>query len=404
MTTDRPDRAGLRIEPGLDGTRYVLPPRHLEQGRKIGIGLLVVGLFVGAFMFFWMSAPIGSALDTEGPMRWFLFLFGLMGLPGLLVGLGLIVVGVGLLTGASRCEVAVEPARLATTEIVGCIRWTWRRPVQDIERFVAGTKSKLSRRSSTSPSDMEANAILAEGEDMKDLWIAPGYPSELTHELLGHLQRAVGHAEVEIMPLSGEVTGEGTRAALDGGPEPAVIRPMGSDIVIEEQSSGTTLIVPPAGLFKGSKGLFLMSVIWLLVCGGIFGVVLKESFSGSKGGDIGMVVLMALLFVAIGVALLLCAINMGRRRVLLVASKELLAYRRTGPFGTREQKMHTGDLASIRVGPSGMSVNDKPVMELQIHTQSGKKRGLLSQRKLDELEWIAFELRQATGLPEQMRS
>jgi hypothetical protein len=404
MTTGRPDAAGLRIEPGLDGTRYILPARSREQCAKLGLVFLVVGLFVGAFMFFWMSMPIGSAFDTEGPMRWFLLLFGLMGLPGLLVGLGLMVGGVGLLTGASRCEVTVAPALLAATEVVGFIRWTKRRPVQDIERFVVGTKPKLARRSGTSSSSLEANMILAEGEDMKDLWIAPGYSDDLTHELLGHLRRAVAHAEVEIMPLSGEVVDEGARADLDGGPEPAVIRPAGSDIVIEEQSSGTTLIVPPAGLIKGSKGLFLMSVIWLLFCGGIFGFVLKESFSGSKGGETGMVVLMALVFVGAGVVMLLCAINMGRRRVLLVASKELLAYRRMGPFGTREQKMHTGDLAAIRVGPSGMTINDKPVMELQIHTQSGRKRGLLSQRKLEELEWIAFELRQATGLPGQMLS
>jgi hypothetical protein len=46
---------------------------------------------------------------------------------------------------------------------------------------------------------------------------------------------------------------------------------MESDIVTEEQHSGTTLIVPPTGLFKGSKGLFPMSLIWLVMSRGIFG-------------------------------------------------------------------------------------------------------------------------------------
>ena len=49
----------------------------------------------------------------------------------------------------------------------------------------------------------------------------------------------------------------------------------------------------------------------------------------------------------------------------------------------------------IEVGPSGTEVNDVPINELQIHLISGKKRGLLSQRRDEELRWIAAELRKA---------
>jgi hypothetical protein len=47
------------------------------------------------------------------------------------------------------------------------------------------------------------------------------------------------------------------------------------------------------------------------------------------------------------------------------------------------------------LGRSGMEVNDKPVMELQIVCKDGKKVGFLSQRNEGELLWIAAVLRQA---------
>ena len=65
-----------------------------------------------------------------------------------------------------------------------------------------------------------------------------------------------------------------------------------------------------------------------------------------------------------------------------------------------------GELSAIRIGPSGMSVNDVPVMELQIHPKDGKKVGLLSQLDDEEIDWIAAHLRKAlnvgkrgTGVP-----
>ena len=48
-----------------------------------------------------------------------------------------------------------------------------------------------------------------------------------------------------------------------------------------------------------------------------------------------------------------------------------------------------------------MSVNDQPVRELQIQPKQGKTVGLLAQLNDEELEWVAYELRQQTGLPRQ---
>ncbi len=42
-----------------------------------------------------------------------------------------------------------------------------------------------------------------------------------------------------------------------------------------------------------------------------------------------------------------------------------------------------------------MTINARPVMELQIHAGSGNKRGMLSQLPEDEPSWIASVLRTA---------
>jgi hypothetical protein len=74
--------------------------------------------------------------------------------------------------------------------------------------------------------------------------------------------------------------------------------------------------------------------------------------------------------------------------------------RRIGPFGTKERLLPRAELAAICIGPSGMAVNDRPVMELQFHLHAPKKRvGCLSQLTDEELRWLAYELRRRLQLP-----
>ena len=57
------------------------------------------------------------------------------------------------------------------------------------------------------------------------------------------------------------------------------------------------------------------------------------------------------------------------------------------------------EIAAIRVAPSGVKVNNRDIIELQIHLADGRpKLGLLSERKDDELEWVAAVLRRTLGV------
>ena len=63
---------------------------------------------------------------------------------------------------------------------------------------------------------------------------------------------------------------------------------------------------------------------------------------------------------------------------------------------TKEFLWEANELSEIRVGHSGMSVNDIPVNELQIVDADGKKAlGLLGQLDDQELRWIRAKLSQA---------
>jgi hypothetical protein len=110
------------------------------------------------------------------------------------------------------------------------------------------------------------------------------------------------------------------------------------------------------------------------------------------------VLLFVALFWLIGIGLLLGGINMGRRQAGLAVAGGTLMILQTGLFGKKHREWPLSDLSSIRVGPSGMEVNDVPVLQLQIHDADGKQVGLLAGRSDEELEWLAHELRTAAQL------
>jgi hypothetical protein len=64
----------------------------------------------------------------------------------------------------------------------------------------------------------------------------------------------------------------------------------------------------------------------------------------------------------------------------------------TGLFGSRQRSWPLEEVEVIRAGPSGMTVNDRPVLELQIDDGGEAKFGLLAGRSDEELHWLAREL------------
>lgn len=103
--------------------------------------------------------------------------------------------------------------------------------------------------------------------------------------------------------------------------------------------------------------------------------------------------------VALAIGLLTSSIHMGRRTAALEVDAGRLRVETRGLFGTKRREWTRADINAIRADASGMEVNERPVIELQIHPCAGKKMGLLAGRKEDELCWMASRLRRALNVP-----
>jgi hypothetical protein len=173
---------------------------------------------------------------------------------------------------------------------------------------------------------------------------------------------------------------------------------------LEQQADGLTLTLPAAGVWRGSKGLFGFSLLWLALtlpgAGGFLAAALSGGMKGTGWGALLPLCILAL-FLVIGISLLLGAINMGKRQAVFAVVGETLMVLYTGIFGSKRQEWKREQIADIRTGPSGIEVNHTPEIELQILPHSGKKFGMLAGREVQELQWMATVLRRALRVPQE---
>ena len=176
--------------------------------------------------------------------------------------------------------------------------------------------------------------------------------------------------------------------------------PADSRITIERFPDGLTIQLPPAGL-SGAQGLLVVAFAWIAIVGIITAVLAASFFGGNRQPDKAVWVLPLFLsvFWLVGIGLLLAGLNMARRRAAFAITGGTLMVIQTGLFGSKTRDFEPGDVEAVRVGPSGMEVNDVPVRELQIFDGGAAKFSLLAGRSDAELDWLAAELRQALQVP-----
>src|SRR5262245_28495890 len=110
-------------------------------------------------------------------------------------------------------------------------------------------------------------------------------------------------------------------------------------------------------------------------------------------------VLMVSLFWLIGLVLMASAIHLGRRRTAFAVNNSRVFAIQSGLFGTKRREWGIDDLATVRVGPSGMETGDQPIMQVQFVPREGKPFGVLTGHEEPELEWVATVLRRALKTP-----
>ena len=167
---------------------------------------------------------------------------------------------------------------------------------------------------------------------------------------------------------------------------------------MDKFEGGLTLQVPPAGVWKGSSGMFFFALIWNgfmtvftsgVVCGGL------NAENKPDETALWIFPLFISLFWAVGIGLMLGALNMGRRSAMFAVAGGNLLVMQKGLFGTKRREWPVDSITNIGLYPSGMKVNDRDVMQLQVHA-AGEKLGLLTGR--DEQETRVAGLRTSRRL------
>ncbi len=392
----------FEVETTNHGFRYRLPVRDLAEASRFGWAVVGVGVLGCLFMIGWMSGPavVGFQMLNQ---TWFgaaLIAFSMLGLIGFVQTVKILAGGIHLLRNQLQCEVEIRGTYLYSTELLGWFPWRRRRKVDQISAFeIVEAKSKEAAGFQLFSKMHELVTIKAVCAGEKDgFLVAPGYPASvlepLAQELAAQLNKI--HEPVFPPPSRDEATTPEVavkKVLFDNAPKKKFKQPADSNVTLAKIDGALTYRVPPVGM-KGTRGLFSFSVIWLAFVGVIGFVMLFNVFQGGLDAEEWFVIGFISLFCAIGIGMLVAALNMAKRSVMIGIKDELLFIERKSIFGTKWLEFQRQQVAQLTKGPSGTEINDEPIMELQIIDGDGKKHGLLSQLDDDELDWLAWELNQ----------
>lgn len=397
MSTPRPLPSEILCTPQFgSGSLYVFPRRELGSMRKFGWGLIAIGLLTWAFMTFWAVGFVGGFGRILGAWG---YLSILLAIPGFLAGAAMI--GIALAGMYGHAEIATDDVYIRCSERLGPFSWTRKVRRDGIERLLvhgAGDALKGDRsRSSFGPFEGLA-ALKAESRSGKPRWLATAYPREWLLAVADQLAMEVAGANtgdvaeplpvVSVVDVPSAPPGEMDRHELP------------TDSLIEQRQvpGGFSLILPARGVWKGSAGLFGFSLLW---CGFMtlftIGIIGAMVFGAEPPDENAwwLFPMVITLFWAIGIGMLVAAMDMGKREAAIAAVDGRIKLIQTSLFGVAREDWDAAEILTVRKGPSGVEVNDVPVMQLQFVLQNGKTRGFFTGRDEPELEWIATQLRMA---------
>jgi hypothetical protein len=368
---------------------FDLPVRPLGRLRLLGFLLVAVGL-----LFVWTPAqalramlrPLPEAPPGAPPLASGLFLF-----PFFVAGCLPILLGLLVLLG--RCRVEWRGGRLRVSERLGPLRFTRRLPRTPLRGLqVLAAPARGGSGFSTGAAADPLGALVAQYEAGPRRLVALGYPRSWLLALAEEVGRLAGAGIGPAVRVSAhELAGSGQAE------EPAP-RPAASRVTLEEWRDGLRMSVPPAGLWRGSRGLFLFAVVWCAFIA-VFTVLATVGRLAEQAERPWMPWAFVGVFWVVGLSLMAVAVNMGRRTAEIAVTNGQLRIATRGLFGARQHEWLAGELTAIRADGSGMEVNERPVLELQVHPRVGKRVGLLAGRDDDELRWIASRLREALAVP-----
>lgn len=372
-----------------NGVRYVFPPRQLRPLRPIGVvliffGILDIGIGLLATLFI-LTQQTGNAMFLVVLVPFMLF--------------GLIPIFVGLFLYSGHSEVELNESELRAIEAIGPFRWKQARERTRLTHFLILPRREeiQNLRGTVGVVFTKLASLAVECDGAERLRVARGYPRNWLEMLARDLAARCN------LPVHGIETG-GAESPQDqpevtpvASAEPQVetplVQPAGSRAVLEQHSNGMTLTMPPVGVWKASKWLFVFGLVW---CGflTIFSILMVLAVASGKGPPWPVLFIPGIMLL-VGILLLGSAVNMGRRQAVIALLDDQLVILYEQMTGKKQRQWPKNSVVKVCVGPSGMRVNNVPVMELQFHFQDGGKFGMLAGRDRAELEWASEVMQRA---------
>lgn len=378
----------VQAEHWPDRATFDFPVRPIGKVRYVGLGL--IGF---AVLFAWSPSRqvfhlLKQAISGQANLGdWIAGGFTLLFVLAALVPFGL---GLFILAGRTRLKVLRE--RLIITECAGPFRWSRRFRLADLERLeIAGAKTPPANQPQSTPLG-GLGALAAKLRNGKTALVLLGYPREW---LDGMAQELSGLTGIQGRPVPvTQVTP--TEQPVSAGTEEVVERPVESNARVVERPGALEAEIPSRGFFKESHGFFIFGILWCLVTGLISFLFARDGLR--SGSFTSGALLFGLIFWGIGLGMVLLGIHLGTRCWTLKSDGFRFEAVRRSALRRRQWTWNASELREIRVGPSGVEVNNRPLEELQVYPQSGKKTGLLGGRNHAELAWLATLLRRSLRL------
>jgi hypothetical protein len=371
---------------GENDVTFRFPRRQLGWSRLIGLPFLGVGmLFV--YWVVWMGAGnLRAAKAPVGVEEYFM-----LGIGVLLAACAYFPIWLGLVILAGRREVTFRGGKLRTTERVGPLWRTKRWPLGKLRRVeIVGFFPTATPKEGTLLSRLDAlTGVLVDGTRFM---IVPGYPRRLLYPFADELARRC-EVKFDVPTIDGPavevVTSVPARDPLGGWNKDGRLKPIDSGAAVDDSPEGITISLPPFGYRGGPAAMILFGGLAVAVA-----AVVATAVGRLPGWG-------ALAVAGLGTVGLLVAIHgvrVARRRVIIAVVGRQLLILQTGLLRSQERTWEADELQTVRVGKSGITVNEEDILDLQVVPRAGAHFGLLAGRNVPEIAWIAGVLRQRLGL------
>jgi hypothetical protein len=384
----------------VDGVHYRLPRLQLGSMRWGGCFLILFGCVPAGMGAAFIALAVTILSGFPWPTLVLTCLILVIPLVFLLVGLSMIFFGSWFLCGHQEIELTASHVRGALR--VGPLRWSGRRLRARLKQFTV-VRGNQEGRNPAAPGP-GWNVLQAECDGSKPLQLANGYPEEWLRALADDLTRncrTLSAAPVRVAEESASPHDIRERRE----------RPVNSRVVLKEQVDGVILIVPPAGVWRGSNWFIVSwTFLWmaiLLPMTSVFGTVaLQGAFTNAEGEPISPLcpLLFLVPFWLVGIGFLLAILHRGQRRVALAVDGTRLLVVHSGLFGSRRSEWSREEITDVCVACDRRSMigegKRNPYypwqIELRVVVRDGADVNVVTYREGDprkaDLEWMATVL------------